>query len=72
LRFKAGTFAQVQGWHIWISCSRKTPDEILRLLLLAQPLEEKVRKKHYIVLLKDNLVAGLMELLVVEALTPLL
>jgi hypothetical protein len=42
------------------------------LLLLAQPLEEKVRKKHYRGLLKDNLVVGLMELLVVEALTPLL
>jgi hypothetical protein len=42
------------------------------LLLLAQPLEEKVRKKHYRGLLKDNLVVGLIELLVSEALTPLL
>jgi hypothetical protein len=45
---------------------------LYRFLLLAQLLEEKVRKKHCRGLLKDNLVAGLMELLVVEALTPLL
>jgi hypothetical protein len=63
-RFKVGTFGS--------AVREKTPNEILRLLLLAQPLEEKIRKKHYRVLLKDNLVVGLMELLVVEALTPLL
>jgi hypothetical protein len=45
---------------------------LYKFLLLAQLLEEKVRKKYYRGLLKDNLVAGLMELLVVEALTPLL